>query len=198
MHASHELSFAWGLVTHLDSVCNSPELREVHNEMLPAVSAFFAKISLDPKLWNSLQAFSKKEEANSLNSIDKRLLDETMRDFQEAGADLQDDKRSRLEAISQELAKLTQKFSEQVLDATNEWKIVVKDEDKLKGLPESAKEAARQTAIEKLGEDEGKDAWVFTLHTPSMLPVLQYLEDDYIRKEVWTASDCLCVNAPFE
>ena len=147
-------------------VCNSPELREVHNEMLPAVSAFFAKISLDPKLWNSLQAFSKKEEANSLNSIDKRLLDETMRDFQEAGADLQDDKRSRLEAISQELAKLTQKFSEQVLDATNEWKIVVKDEDKLKGLPESAKEAARQTAIEKLGEDEGKDAWVFTLHTP--------------------------------
>ena len=195
--APHELSFAWGLVTHLDSVCNSPELREVHNEMLPAVSAFFAKISLDPKLWNSLQAFSKKEEANSLNSIDKRLLDETMRDFQEAGADLQDDKRSRLEAISQELAKLTQKFSEQVLDATNEWKIVVKDEDKLKGLPESAKEAARQTAIEKLGEDEGKDAWVFTLHTPSMLPVLQYLEDDDIRKEVWTASDCLCVNAPF-
>ena len=90
--APHELSFAWGLVTHLDSVCNSPELREAHNEMLPAVSAFFAKISLDPILWNSLQAFSKKEEANSLNSIDKRLLDETMRDFQEAGADLLDDK----------------------------------------------------------------------------------------------------------
>ena len=119
-----------------------------------------------------------------------------MRDFQEAGADLQDDKRSRLEAISQELAKLTQKFSEQVLDATNEWKIVVKDEDRLKGLPESAKEAARQTAIEKLGEDEGKDAWVFTLHTP---PCYRYCNT---WKMITSArkfgrQDCLCVNAPF-
>lgn len=197
-HASYELYYAWGLVTHLDSVCNSPELREAHNEMLPAVSAFGAKITLDPQLWNALQAFSKSEQAGSLSSIDQRLLDETLRDFQEAGADLPEDQRSRLEEISQKLAQVTQKFSEQVLDATNEWKLVVREEEKLKGLPETAKEAARQTAIEKLGEEEGKSAWVFTLHTPSMLPVLQYLEDDNIRKEVWTASDSLCVNAPYD
>ena len=196
-HASHELYYAWGLVSHLDSVCNSPELRDAHNEMLPAVSAFGAKITLDPKLWNALQAFAKSEEASSLSAIDQRLLDETLQDFQEAGADLPEDQRSRLEEISQELAQVTQKFSEQVLDATNEWKLVVKDEEKLKGLPETAKEAARQTALEKLGEMEGKDAWVFTLHTPSMLPVLQYLEDDGIRKEVWAASNSLCVNAPY-
>ena len=61
------------------------------------------------------------------------------------------------EEISQELAQVTQKFSEQVLDATNAWKLVVNEEDKLIGLPETAKEAARQTAIEKLGEEEGKD-----------------------------------------
>ena len=197
-HASYELYYAWGLVTHLDSVCNSPELREAHNEMLPAVSTFGAKITLDPQLWNALQAFSKSEEASALNSIDHRLLDETLRDFKEAGADLPQDQRSRLEEISQELAQVTQKFSEQVLDATNDWKLVVNEEDKLKGLPETAKEAARQTAIEKLGEEEGKDVWVFTLQTPSMLPVLQYLEDDGIRKEVWSASDSLCVNAPYE
>ena len=197
-NASYELNYAWGLITHLDAVCNSPELREVHNEMLPAVSAFGAKISLDPELWKALQAFSKSEEAISLNSIDKRLLNETLLDFREAGADLPEDKRSRLEEISQELAKITQKFSEQVLDATNAWKLVVKEEDKLIGLPETAKEAARQNAIEKLGEEEGKDVWVFTLQTPSMLPVLQYLEDDGIRKEVWSASDSLCVNAPYE
>ena len=149
--------------------------------MLPAVSAFGAKITLDPQLWDTLQAFSKGEEADSLSSIDKRLLKETLLDFQEAGADLAEDQRLRLEQISQELAQVTQKFSEQVLDATNEWKLVIKEEDKLKGLPETAKEAARQTAIEKLGEEEGQDAWVFTLHTPSMLPVLQYLEDDDVR-----------------
>lgn len=196
--ASYELYYAWGLVTHLDAVCNSPELREAHNEMLPAVSAFGAKITLDPELWNALQAFSKTEEASSLSPIDRRLMEETLLDFKEAGADLSDDQRSRLQQISQELALVTQKFSEQVLDATNEWKLVVKEEEKLKGLPDTAKEAARQTAIEKLGDEEGKDAWVFTLHTPSMLPVLQYLEDDAIRKKVWTASDGLCVNPPYQ
>ena len=130
-HASDDLYYAWGLITHLDSVCNSPELRDAHNEMLPAVSAFGAKITLDPQLWDTLQAFSKGEEADSLSSIDKRLLKETLLDFQEAGADLAEDQRLRLEQISQELAQVTQKFSEQVLDATNEWKLVIKEEDKL-------------------------------------------------------------------
>jgi oligopeptidase A len=196
-NASYELYYAWGLVTHLDSVCNSDELREVHNEMLPAVSAFGAKITLDAKLWKALQLFEEKNESSSLSPIDQRLLEETLLDFKEAGADLPEEKRNRLEEISKELAQITQKFSEQVLDATNEWKIVVRDEGRLKGLPETARETARQTAIEKLGEEEGKDAWVFTLHAPSMLPVLQYLEDDKIRKEVWSASDNLCVKAPY-
>lgn len=196
-NASYELHYAWGLVTHMDSVCNSDELRKVHNEMLPAVSAFGAKISLDAELWKALQLFDKKNESSSLNPIDQRLLNETLLDFKEAGADLHEEKRNRLQEISKELAQVTQKFSEQVLDATNEWKIVVRDESRLKGLPETAMETARQTAIEKLGEEEGQDAWVFTLHAPSMLPVLQYLEDDEIRKEVWSASDNLCVNTPY-
>ena len=197
-HASYELYYAWGLITHLDSVCNSPELREVHNEMLPAVSSFGAKITLDSELWESLQSFAESEQVSDLNPIDRRLFEETMLDFKEAGADWHEAKRKRLESISQELAQVTQKFSEQVLDATNEWKLVIRDEDKLTGLPETAREAARQTAIEKLGDTEGKEAWVFTLHTPSMLPVLQYLENDDIRKEVWAASNSLCVDAPFE
>ena len=196
-NASYELNYAWGLVTHLDSVCNSDKLREVHNEMLPAVSAFGAKITLDAKLWKALQLFEEKNESSSLSPIDQRLLEETLLDFKEAGADLHEEKRNRLEEISKELAQITQKFSEQVLDATNEWKIVVRDEGRLNGLPETARETARQTAIEKLGEEDGKDAWVFTLHAPSMLPVLQYLEDDEIRKEVWSASDNLCVKAPY-
>ena len=196
-HASYELYYAWGLVTHLDSVCNSPELREVHNEMLPAVSAFGAKITLDSELWNSLQTFSENTQIAELAPIDRRLFEETLLDFQEAGADLPEAKRKRLENISQELAQVTQKFSEQVLDATNEWELIIQEEERLKGLPETAKEAARQTAIEKLGEAEGANAWVFTLHTPSMLPVLQYLEDEAIRKEVWSASNKLCVDPPY-
>ena len=195
--ASHELYYAWGLVTHLDAVCNSEALREAHNEMLPQVSSFGAKITLDPKLWQALQTFAESEEATKLNPIDRRLLDETILDFREAGADLDDEKRKRLEEVSQELAQVTQKFSEQVLDATNDWQLVVREETKLKGLPSTAKEAARLTALEKLGEEEGKDAWVFTLHMPSMLPVLQYLDDEEIRQKVWAASDRLCVDEPY-
>ena len=131
-NASYELYYAWGLVTHLDSVCNSAELREVHNEMLPAVSAFGAKITLDAELWKVLQIFAESKETSSLKPIDRRLLEETLLDFKEAGADLPNEKRQRLEEISQELAQVTQKFSEQVLDATNEWKLVVREEDKLK------------------------------------------------------------------
>ncbi|MEC8043782.1 MAG: M3 family metallopeptidase [Verrucomicrobiota bacterium] len=195
--ASHELYYAWGLVTHLDAVCNSEALREAHNEMLPQVSSFGAKITLDPKLWQALQTFAESKEATKLNPVDRRLLDESILDFREAGADLDDEKRKRLEEVSQELAQVTQKFSEQVLDATNDWQLVVREESKLKGLPTTAKEAARLTALEKLGEEKGKDAWVFTLHMPSMLPVLQYLDDEEIRQKVWAASDRLCVDEPY-
>ena len=87
-HATLDLNHAWGLVSHLDSVCNSKELRSAHNEMLPKVSAFWAKISLDAKLWNAVLSFSKTKEAKSLNPIDKRLLDETLADFRDEGADL--------------------------------------------------------------------------------------------------------------
>ena len=76
------LDHAWGLVGHLDSVCNSPELRTAHNEMLPKVSAFGAKIPLDEKLWQVIRCFSEKPEVQDLSPIDHRLLDETIADFQ--------------------------------------------------------------------------------------------------------------------
>lgn len=190
--ATSTLDEAWGLVTHLDSVCNSDELRKAHNDILPAVSEFGAKIPLDSNLWNSIQAFAKHEDAEKLESVDRRLLEETLKDFREAGADLTEDKRSRLQEISSELAKLTQKFSENVLDATNAWQMIVEDENQLKGLPETAIDAARQSAIDKLGETDGKKSWIFTLHAPSMLPVLQYMDDENLRKKLWSASDSLC------
>ena len=185
------LDEAWGLVAHLDSVCNSDDLRNAYNDILPAVTEFGAKIPLDAELWRAIKDFAESNEAQNLDSVDQRLLEETVEDFREAGADLPEEKRKRLEELSGELAKVTQKFSENVLDATNAWQIVIKEERKLKGLPPSALEAARQGAIEKLGGEEGKDAWLFTLHAPSMMPVLQYLDDEGLRKEIWSASDQL-------
>jgi oligopeptidase A len=195
--ATIDLNHSWGLVSHLDSVCNSKELRSAHNEMLPKVSAFWAKISLDPQLWNAVLAFSKTPEAKALNPIDQRLLEETLADFRDEGADLPTEKKDRLEKLSSELAQVTQQFSEQVLDATNAWQLVIREESKLKGLPETAKEAARLTAIEKLGEEDGKNAWVLTLQAPSLMPALQYLEDNELRREIWSASDVLGCDDPY-
>ena len=188
-HATAGLDDCWGKVSHLDSVCNSEELRVAHNKMLPTVSAFEAKIALDPELWSALQAFAETDEAKNLRDTDKRLFEETMSDFREAGADLSQEKRDRLEVISEELAKITQKFSENVLDSTNAWDLIIYDERKLKGLPGSAMDAARQSARDKLEQKEGDEpCWRFTLQAPSISPVLEYLEDDSIRKEIWEAS----------
>jgi oligopeptidase A len=195
--ATIDLNHSWGLVSHLDSVCNSKELRSAHNEMLPKVSAFWAKISLDPQLWNAVLAFSKTPEAKALNPIDQRLLEETLADFRDEGADLPTEKKDRLEKLSSELAQVTQQFSEQVLDATNAWQLVIREESKLKGLPETAKEAARLTAIEKLGKEDGENAWVLTLQAPSLMPALQYLEDNELRREIWSASDVLGCADPY-
>ncbi len=187
--ALYELNEAWGRVNHLDSVRNSEELRAAYNAMLPKVTAFYTKIPLDQKLWSALQAFSETEEAKSLEGTDKRLFEEILADFREEGADLPKEKRERLEALSSELAQVTQKFAENVLDATNAWDLVIAEEERLAGLPEVARANARQAAIEKLGEKEGQTRWCFTLHVPSMGPLMQYLDDDSIRREVWEASN---------
>ena len=157
--------------------------------MLPKVSAFEAKIALDPDLWSALQVFAETEEAKNLTDTDKRLFEETMADFREAGADLSQEKRDRLEAISEELAKITQKFSENVLDSTTAWDLIIYDVSKLAGLPDSAMDAARQCAKDKLEQKDGDEpCWRFTLQAPSISPVLEYLEDDSIRKEIWEAA----------
>lgn len=183
--ATRELNESWGLVQHLDSLCNSPELREAHNAMLPEVTSFFAKIPLNEHLWDLIETYSKTEDAKKLNPVRRRALDECMEGFIQAGADLPADKKARMEELMGELSQATQKYSENVLDSTNKWELVIEDAAKLKGLPQSAIDAARADAAAKgLGTDE-KPAWRFTLKAPSMIPVMEYLEDAGIRRQVW-------------
>ncbi|MGI9243100.1 MAG: M3 family metallopeptidase [Verrucomicrobiales bacterium] len=185
LEASTELlGEAWGKVNHLDSVCNSEELRAAFNEMLPAVSEFFAGIHLDSGLWERVRAYSETAEAAALTGAKKRLLEETLLDFRQSGADLPAEQKSRLEEIIAELAKLTQKYSENVLDSTNAWELIVDDESRLDGLPATPKAAAAADAEAK-GED-GK--WRLTLKITSMLPVLEHANDESLRREVWEGS----------
>lgn len=140
---TRSLNESWGLVQHLDSLCNSPALREAYNAMLTKVSAFFAKIPLNDHLWDLLETYSKTDEARNLPPIQKRALEETLESFRQAGADLPPAKKARLEEIESALSKATQKYSENVLDSTNKLELIITDPDRLRGLPQSAIEAAR-------------------------------------------------------
>ncbi len=184
---TRQLNEAWGLVQHLDSLCNSPALRAAHHQMLPAVSAFFAKIPLNADIWDLLLTYSKTEAAAQLTGIQRRALDETMDSFRQHGAELPADKKARLEQIEAELSQVTQKFSENVLDSTNAWDLVIDDVSKLAGLPASTLQAARQDAESKGHGTAESPKYRLTLKAPSVIPVLEYLEDDALRHQVWQA-----------
>ena len=176
------LNRAWGLVSHLDSVNNSPELRAAHKAMLPKVSEFFAGIPLNEALWETLKAYGAESGDEGLSPTKRRYIAETLADFREAGADLPPEQKKRAGEIQSQLAELTQKYSENCLDATNAWEKIVTDKRQLAGLPKSARDAARQSA-----EQEGKEGWRFTLQAHSYIPVMSYADSDALRKEVWSA-----------
>ncbi|GAB5562217.1 MAG: M3 family metallopeptidase [Synoicihabitans sp.] len=189
--ATETLNFAWGKVTHLQSVADSPEIRAAHNAVLAEVSGFYARIPLNAELWLRLKTVADSAEGRKQEGIHRRFLDETVADFIEAGADLPTEQKNRLEEIQSELAKLTQKYSENVLDATNAWDVIITDESRLAGIPAHARETARKSAAEKGRGDAENPAWRFTLHMPSLEPVMVYAEDESLRREVWEASTAL-------
>jgi len=194
--ATEELNIAWAKVGHLQAVADSAPLREAYNAMLPKVSAFYAAIPLNPELWARLRAFAATRAALGLSGVQRRFVDETLADFRQAGADLPLGQRGRLEALQAELALLTQKYSENVLDATNAWQLLVEDERRLKGLPPHAIVAAQRNAAAKnLGTAE-KPVWRFTLHMPSQEPFMTYLEDEALRREMWTAASAVGATQP--
>jgi oligopeptidase A len=193
-----ELGEAWGKVGHLDAVCNSPELRTAYNEMLPKVTGFYTKLMMNEALWDLLKTYAATPEAKALTGVPKRYLEETLADFRASGADLSPDKKRRLEAIEAELAVATQKYSENVLDSTNAWELIITDESQLKGLPETAKNAALADAGAKgLGSPESP-AWRLTLKAPCMIPVMEHADDESIRQQMWQGSTGIGRQEPWD
>lgn len=182
-NTTRDLSRAWGLVGHLDSVLNSPELRKVYNALLPEVTAFYTALTLDSEIWQVFKNYAQTADAKALHGIPQRFLEETLADFEENGADLVPEQKKRLAEVNAQLAEKTQKYSENVLDSTNAWEIFIADESRLKGLPASALAAAKQSATAK-GQPS---AWRITLQQPSVFPILQYAEDASLRQECWAA-----------
>lgn len=176
------LEWAMGVVGHLESVATSPTLREAYEAVQPKVSGFSSRVFQDPELYAALHEFAVTDEAKQLDPTAARLLEKILHGFRRNGALLDDQGKRRLAALEVELGQITTKFGQNVLDSTNAYELVITDEAKLAGLPESARGAARAAA-----EKKGIEGWRFTLHAPSMIPLLTYLDDRELRRAVWQA-----------
>ncbi len=180
---TERLGRAWGVVGHLNAVVDTPELRAAYNENLPKVTEFWTELGQNLKLFEKYKALQASSEYQTLNAARKKIVDNAIRDFRLGGAELPDDKKQRFAEIQEQQAALSTRFSENVLDATNAYELIIEDEQRLSGLPDDVKQAARTSA-----EREGKPGWRFTLHFPSYFPVLQYADDRALRETIYRAS----------
>ncbi len=174
-------------VSHLMSVAETPELRAAYNAVLPEISAFWSRLPLDENLWRRIRAYAGTEEAASLAGLRRRHLDKTVRSFRRAGADLPPERKSRLQEIHVELARLEQRFSEHLLDATASYELLIEDPSRLEGIPEGAKRRAHAKARER-----GREGWLLTLDYPSVEAVLKHANDRALRREIHVAFATRC------
>ena len=177
------LDLAMGVVRHLEAVATTPELRAAYNAVQPDVSAFHSGIPLHAGLWSALKEYAATEEAAALTGERRRYLRKTMDTFRRHGSELDPAGKRRLEEIDVELSKVTTRFSQNVLDSTNAFELLIGDEADLAGLPESARAAARDSAARK-----GKPGWRFTLQAPDYFALMTYLDSREIRRQVYAAN----------
>jgi oligopeptidase A len=191
--ATEELEHAMSVVAHLEAVATSPELRSAYNTVQPKVSEFYAGIPLDAALYQALSTFAGSDAVKQLEPAQARFLTQTLDDFKRHGAELAPADKERLSALSVELSKLTTEYSQNVLDATNAFELVIQDEARLAGLPESAREAARHSAQQK-----GREGYRFSLQQPSYVAVLSYADDPALREQLYRAFNTRATSAPHD
>ncbi len=191
--ATERLELAMTVVGHLESVATTDALRAAYNETRPKVSEFYSRIPLNAGLYEALRAFADTPEAAALDATRRRFLDKTLADFRRHGAELPPEGKKRLAEIDVELSKVTTKFSQNVLDATNAFELVLPDDTRLAGLPESARAAARENAKSK-----GVAGYRFTLQAPSLIPVMTYADDAALRETMSRAYNARASSGPYD
>ena len=186
--ATERLSRAWGQVEHLHAVLDSPALREAYNACLPKITQFWTELGQNQHLFAKYRALKAGSSFAQLTPARKKLVDNALRDFRLGGAELPAGLKPRYAAIQDELASLSAKFSENLLDATNGYSIMIEEQKRLAGLPADDIEAAREAAKKVETRTEGKPGWKFNLQMPSYMPVMQYAEDRALRETMYRAS----------
>ena len=180
--ANERLSRAWGPVGHLNAVMNSPELREAYNAALPKITQYYAELGQNLALFNKFSALRAAPEFATLSGARQKIIENELRDFRLGGAELAEDKKVRFLEIQERLAELSSRFSDNLLDATNDYTLPVEAREELAGLPEDVLQAAQEAAAAA-----GKNGWRFTLKAPSYLPVMQFADNRALREKLYRA-----------
>jgi len=177
----HRLARAWAPVGHLNAVQNTEALRQAYNACLPILSDFSSELGQHEGLFRAFERVLA-EEGERLSPGQRKILEDALRDFRLAGVALPAVPRARFRQIMQELSTLGAKFEENLLDATQAWRLEVHDEARLAGLPEAARERARQAA-----RNRGLDGWALTLDFPCYHAVMCHAVDRELRREFYEA-----------
>ncbi|MEI2794781.1 M3 family metallopeptidase [Pseudoxanthomonas sp. F11] len=181
--ATERLARAWNQVTHLEAVVNTPALRGAYNAQLPKVTRFWSALGQNLALYRQYRALADAPEAVHYDDARRKVLENALRDFRLGGAELPDAQKARFAEVKEELAALSAKFSQNVLDATDEYEFWIKDKQHLGGLPADVVAAARAAA--KADDEPG---WKFTLQMPCYLPVQTYADDRALRETLYRAN----------
>ena len=181
-NATEALGRSWGVISHLNSVADTPALREAYGAMLPEVTAFWSSLGQNLDLYKKYKALALSDEFNELHAAQKKVIENALRDFKLGGAELNDEQKPRFSEIQEMQAQLSKAFSDHVLDATDSFVHVITDPQELVGLPVDVIDAAKETALSK-----NMTGWAFTLHFPSYFPVMQFSENRNLRKILYQA-----------
>ena len=176
--ASEPLWRAWSVVGHLNSVVNTPELRDAYNAMLAKITEFSTWVGLHVGLYSQYQRLHQCPNFENWSPARKRVIELALRDFKLSGVELQGEARTRYAEVSDQQSQVSQKFSENVLDATDAWSLVIEDRKRLDGVPEDVIASLKDSAAER---------WTLNLKMPCYLPVMQYALDRELRQTLYKA-----------
>ncbi len=176
------LNKAWSPVSHMNSVVDSDELRLAYNACLPKLSKYSTQIGQNVDLYNAYLSVADNETFASLDTAQKKIISNALRDFKLSGVALDAEQKQRYKDIAQQLSKLSSQFAENVLDATQAWSKHITQEAELAGLPETALSLAQQTAQAKQLE-----GWLLNLEFPSYMAVMTFADNAELRREVYEA-----------
>jgi len=178
----NRLERMWSPVSHLNSVKDSDELRAAYEACLPRLTEYGTRMSQDTRLFDGFKAIRNSKGFAALSESRQKVIENALRDFRLAGVDLPEDQKQRFMQIQQELSQKCNKFSQNVLDATHGWSLLITDEAELAGLPGSVRGMARQMA-----ESADEKGWKFTLDAPLYIPFMTYADHPDYRRQMYEA-----------